>query len=117
MAAYALGSMFAGVTGWSLAVGIVTAMDVNKEEFEDEDLTYLGIQLQKTLMSLAALFIPVSFVWWHATSLLTFLGQNDEITNLAGKSQCHLYTNYTQSHFHALILIYWKKSFFFFLFA
>ncbi|CAO3666417.1 unnamed protein product [Umbelopsis ramanniana] len=84
LAAYALGSMFAGVTGWSLAVGIVTAMDVNKEEFEDEDLTYLGIQLQKTLMSLAALFIPVSFVWWHATSLLTFLGQNDEITNLAG---------------------------------
>ncbi|KAH8548326.1 mate-domain-containing protein [Umbelopsis sp. PMI_123] len=85
LAAYAVGSMFAGVTGWSLAVGIVTAMDMNKEEFEeeDEDLTYLGIQLQRTFLSLAALFLPVSFVWWHASTLLSFLGQNDEITQLA----------------------------------
>jgi hypothetical protein len=95
LAAYAVGSMFAGVTGWSLAVGIVTAMDMNKEEFEeeDEDLTYLGIQLQRTFLSLAALFLPVSFVWWHASTLLSFLGQNDEITQLAGKRSSSLCTH------------------------
>lgn len=76
--------MFAGVTGWSIAVGIVTAMDVNKDEFEDEDIIYLGIQLQKTLTALSVFLLPVSIIWWNASTLLSILGQNHETTVLAG---------------------------------
>lgn len=85
LAAFALGSMFAGVTGWSIAVGIVTAMDVNKDEFEDEDIIYLGIQLQKTLTALSVFLLPVSILWWNASTLLSILGQNHETTVLAGR--------------------------------
>lgn len=76
--------MFAGVTGWSLAVGIVTAMDVSNNENEDENISFLGIQLQKTLVALTALLVPLSFIWWHASTLLSFLGQDHETTALAG---------------------------------
>ena len=76
--------MFAGVTGWSLAVGIVTAMDVRKEE--DEDDIVLGVQLQRTLLALGFLLVPVFTIWWNASILLTLIGQDHEIVTLAGKS-------------------------------
>lgn len=78
--------MLAGLTGWSIAIGVATAMDSNhdgEEESQDID-TYLGIQFQKTLSALAILLVPVSFIWWNAAILLSILGQDNEIVALCG---------------------------------
>jgi hypothetical protein len=79
--------MFAGLTGWSLAVGIATAMDSDHDEdqqdTEDTDLN-LGIQFQKTLLALAILLIPVGVIWWNAAILLSALGQEYEIVVQCG---------------------------------
>ncbi|KAG2179758.1 hypothetical protein INT43_003541, partial [Umbelopsis isabellina] len=86
LAAFALASMLAGLTGWSIAVGIATAMDSShdgEEESQDID-SYLSIQFQKTLLALAVLLVPVGVIWWNAAILLTMLGQDNEIVALCG---------------------------------
>ncbi|KAI8377930.1 mate-domain-containing protein [Radiomyces spectabilis] len=86
LGASALGSMFATVSAWSITYGTSTALDTlcSQAWTGARDKTLLGIHLQRALLVLAILFIPISITWWNATRLLIFVNQDPDLAALAG---------------------------------
>ncbi|KAI8093413.1 mate-domain-containing protein [Halteromyces radiatus] len=87
LGAAALGSMFASVTAWSTALGCATALDTTlSQAFSGSTTvkTLLGIHLQRALVILALMFIPISMIWWNATWILLKLNQEEDIAIYTG---------------------------------
>ncbi|ORX49776.1 MATE efflux family protein [Hesseltinella vesiculosa] len=86
LGAAALGSMFASVSAWSLAMGSTTALDTlcSQAWAGAKDKTLVGVHLQRALIILAIMFIPIACVWWKAEDVLLFLGQEPELSYHAG---------------------------------
>ncbi|ORZ17369.1 mate-domain-containing protein [Absidia repens] len=86
LGASALGGMFASVTAWSVALGATTALDtlLSQAWTGATDKTLLGIHLQRALMILVLMFIPISIVWWNATIILLYLKQDHEVAYYTG---------------------------------
>ncbi|SAL97810.1 hypothetical protein [Absidia glauca] len=78
--------MFASVTAWSVALGATTALDtlLSQAWTGATDKTLLGIHLQRALLVLSLLFIPISIIWWNATSLLLCLKQDQDVAVFTG---------------------------------
>ncbi|KAL0080250.1 mate-domain-containing protein [Phycomyces blakesleeanus] len=87
LGAAALGSMFASVSAWSIAFGTTTALDTlcSQAWTGAHDKTLLGIHLQRALMILAIMFIPIGIIWWNATGILLSLNQEPDIAFRAGQ--------------------------------
>jgi MATE family multidrug resistance protein len=79
--------MFASVTAWSVALGATTALDtlLSQAWTGATDKTLLGIHLQRALLVLSLLFIPISIIWWNATSILLCLKQDQDVAVFTGK--------------------------------
>ncbi|KAI9029974.1 mate-domain-containing protein [Phycomyces nitens] len=86
LAASALASMFASVSAWSVAFGTATALDTlcSQAWTGAHDKKLLGVHLQRALIILAMLFIPIAIIWWNATRILLALGQEEELALHAG---------------------------------
>ncbi|ORX54471.1 MATE efflux family protein [Hesseltinella vesiculosa] len=87
LGAAALGGMFATFTAWSLAFGATTALDTLLSQAWTAacDKTLLGIHLQRALVILALLFIPIAAVWLNTTPILVhLLHQEYEVAYFTG---------------------------------
>ncbi|PSN70860.1 MATE efflux family protein [Corynespora cassiicola Philippines] len=78
----ASGFMIATCTGWLLAVGGTTALDVlGSRSFADEseDISMIGVYLQRCLCVMTGLYIPVALFWCFCGPLLVACGQSHEL--------------------------------------
>lgn len=91
LAAAALGNMFAAVTGWSVGMGLMTAMDtLCSQAYSSENTRHLtSIYLQRGILISTVLFVPVSILWSFSYQILIVLKVNKEIASL-----CQLYLKY-----------------------
>jgi multidrug resistance protein, MATE family len=78
--------MFAAVSAWSLASGTTTALDtmLSQAWTGASDKTLVGVHLQRALIILGIMFIPISMVWWRATDILLALNQEAQLAQHAG---------------------------------
>ena len=92
MAAAALATMFANVTGISLVIGMSTALDTlcSQAHTGSSDPHALGKHLQRGFLIVLLVCIPVVFLWCNTTELLVFAGQDAKLADLSGQYLIHL---------------------------
>ncbi|XP_010537479.1 PREDICTED: protein DETOXIFICATION 16 isoform X2 [Tarenaya hassleriana] len=78
-------SSFASVSGFTLLMGMASALETlcgqsYGAKFYDE----LGIQMQRAMIVLLILSVPLSFIWANTTQILLFFRQDESIANHAG---------------------------------
>ncbi|KAF2673055.1 putative multidrug resistance pump [Microthyrium microscopicum] len=78
----ASGYMIATCTGWLLAVGGTTALDaLGSRSFTNkpDNLGHIGILLQRCLLVITVLYLPVALLWCFVGPILTLCGQSTEL--------------------------------------
>ncbi|KAG0046851.1 hypothetical protein BGZ83_007980 [Gryganskiella cystojenkinii] len=76
LAASSLASMFAAVTGWSVSLGTATALDtLCSQSYTSHHPHTLGLHLQRAILVLMLLFVPIAGVWLSAEYIFMALGQ------------------------------------------
>ncbi|KAI8051287.1 mate-domain-containing protein [Syncephalis plumigaleata] len=85
LAASALGTMYNSVTGWSVALGMATALDTlgSQAYTASRDPYALGVYLQRAMLILLVMSVPIGFIWWFAEGILLALGQSPELSALS----------------------------------
>ncbi|KAJ3043297.1 hypothetical protein HDV00_005300 [Rhizophlyctis rosea] len=85
LASTAFAFMFAMVTAWVMALGSTTALDTlgSQAWTGAEDKHEVGIHLQRALLILTVLFVPIAALWWFAEPVLLMLGQEEELSHAA----------------------------------
>eukprot|EP01135_Chromosphaera_perkinsii_P009719 Nk52_evm1s1854 gene=Nk52_evmTU1s1854 len=85
LAASTLGTMYVNVTGFSVGLGLATAMDtLCSQAFGANNKRLLGIILQRGLLILLCTCVPVAFIWWFAEPILLFFSQPPAVAHLSG---------------------------------
>ncbi|CAO3586916.1 unnamed protein product [Absidia cylindrospora] len=86
LAAAALASMFASVSAWSIANGMATALDTlcSQAWTGAKDKTLVGVHLQRALIILGIMFLPIAGVWWNGERILLALNQEPDLAEHAG---------------------------------
>ncbi|KAL9659002.1 hypothetical protein QQ045_028261 [Rhodiola kirilowii] len=80
-----MATSFASVTGFSLLKGMSSALDtICGQSYGAKQYHLLGIQMQKAMLILTIVSIPLAFIWANTRAILTFLGQDPEISYEAG---------------------------------
>ncbi|KAG0281659.1 hypothetical protein BGZ95_001018 [Linnemannia exigua] len=80
LAASSLASMFAAVTCWSVSLGTATALDtLCSQSFTSHHPHMLGVHLQRAILVLMLLFIPIAGVWLSSEYIFSLLGQEPEL--------------------------------------
>ncbi|KAL6297947.1 MOP flippase [Sparassis latifolia] len=70
--------MLAMVSGWCVALGGTTALDtLGSQAFTGDDRLSVSIHLQRCLLLLWILFIPVAVLWFFIEPVLLMLGQEE----------------------------------------
>ncbi|KAJ3036320.1 hypothetical protein HK097_003874, partial [Rhizophlyctis rosea] len=87
LASAALANMFCNVTGYSIGIGMSSALDTlcSQAHTGSSDPHAVGKHLQRAIVVMAALCFPVGLIWWFADSILLLLGQDPEIAALSAK--------------------------------
>ncbi|KAI9197449.1 mate-domain-containing protein [Polychytrium aggregatum] len=87
LASGSLAFMFCNITGFSIGVGMSTALDTlcSQAHTGSKDPHALGKHLQRGLVVMAGLFIPVAILWFFTDQILVLLGQEAELAHLAGQ--------------------------------
>src|SRR5690606_18379754 len=76
LAASSLASMFAAVTCWSVSLGTATALDtLCSQSFTSHHPHTLGLHLQRAILVLMLLFVPIAGVWMSSEYVFLLLGQ------------------------------------------
>ncbi|KAJ9056806.1 ethionine resistance protein, variant 2 [Entomophthora muscae] len=86
LASSALSSMFANVTGWSVVFGMTTSLDTlcSQAYTGSQDVTSLGVYIQRGFLATVSLFLPVSAIWWNTEFFLLAIKQDPELAQLCG---------------------------------
>ncbi|KAG6532730.1 hypothetical protein ZIOFF_006580 [Zingiber officinale] len=80
-----MATSFAGVTGFSFLLGMSTALDTMcGQAFGAKQYHMLGIHMQRAMLILTLVCIPVSVIWFYTGSILSLFGQDPEIAAEAG---------------------------------
>ncbi|XP_073220769.1 protein DETOXIFICATION 16-like isoform X2 [Cicer arietinum] len=80
-----MATSFASVTGFSLLVGMASALDtLCGQSYGAKQYQMLGIHMQRAMFILMIVAIPLSIIWANTKSILIFLGQDPEISTEAG---------------------------------
>ncbi|KAI9291801.1 MATE efflux family protein [Neoconidiobolus thromboides FSU 785] len=92
LGAAALSNMFAAITGWSLSIGMATALDtLCSQAFTGSNNPHaVGLHLQRGILVSLTMFIPISFVWLNSEKLMLLIGQDPELSKLCGVYMKHL---------------------------
>ncbi|MQM07075.1 hypothetical protein Taro_039910 [Colocasia esculenta] len=119
LAGASMATSFAGVTGFSLLMGMGSAMDTFcGQAFGARQYHMLGIHMQRAMFVLTLVSIPLAFIWACTGNILMALGQDPEISREAGLYarwmipslfaygllQCHVRFLQTQSVVFPMIL-------------
>ncbi|GAV59613.1 MatE domain-containing protein [Cephalotus follicularis] len=80
-----MATSFASVTGFSLLKGMASALETFcGQSYGAKQYHMLGIYLQRAMIVLLLVSIPLAFVWANTGYILVFLGQDPEISAEAG---------------------------------
>ncbi|KAK4720775.1 hypothetical protein R3W88_011008 [Solanum pinnatisectum] len=80
-----MATSFATVTGFSLLMGMGSALDtICGQAFGAKQYHMLGIHMQRAMIVLLLVSIPLAFIWANAGHILEILGQSSEIAAEAG---------------------------------
>ncbi|KAJ9689538.1 hypothetical protein PVL29_014965 [Vitis rotundifolia] len=80
-----MATSFASVTGFSLMVGMGSALDTFcGQSFGAKQYHMLGVHKQRAMVVLLLVSIPVAFIWNNTGHILASLGQDPEISAEAG---------------------------------
>ncbi|KAJ4836355.1 Protein DETOXIFICATION 49 [Turnera subulata] len=82
---------FANITGYSILSGLAMGMEpICGQAFGAKKHTLLGITLQRTILLLVSISLPISFLWLNMKSILLFCGQDADIA-----TEAHTYLLYS----------------------
>ncbi|XP_020575043.1 protein DETOXIFICATION 16-like [Phalaenopsis equestris] len=85
LAGASMATSFAGVTGFSLMLGMGSALEtLCGQSFGAKKQRMLGIHLQSAMLVLMTVCIPVAVVWTYTGKILKAVGQDPEISLEAG---------------------------------
>ncbi|KAK8939855.1 MATE efflux family protein 5 [Platanthera guangdongensis] len=85
LAGASMGTSFAGVTGFSLLLGMGSALEtLCGQSFGAQQHNALGRHLQSAVLVLTLVSIPVAIFWCYTSQVLIALGQDPEISMEAG---------------------------------
>ncbi|KAL6622989.1 hypothetical protein ACP70R_032868 [Stipagrostis hirtigluma subsp. patula] len=85
LAGASLAASLANVTGFSLLVGLSSAMDtLCGQAFGARQYALLGVYKQRAMLVLALACVPIAAVWANAGRILLLLGQDADIAAEAG---------------------------------
>ncbi|KAL6224798.1 hypothetical protein ACLB2K_003653 [Fragaria x ananassa] len=74
----------ANITGYSFISGLATGMDgIASQAFGARNGCLLSHTLQRTIIFLLILFMPIALLWFYFEPVLLFSGQNSSITSTA----------------------------------
>lgn len=80
-----MATSFAGVTGFSFLLGMSTALDTMcGQAFGAKQYHMLGIHMQRAMIALTLVSLPVAVIWSYTGSILKLCGQDPEIATEAG---------------------------------
>ncbi|KAF5954826.1 hypothetical protein HYC85_007682 [Camellia sinensis] len=114
-----MATSFASVTGFSLLVGMGSALDTFcGQSYGAKQYHMLGIHKQRAMLVLLLVSIPLACIWANAGHILVFLGQDPEISAEAGSYarfmipsifayallQCHVRFLQTQNNVFPMML-------------
>ncbi|XP_010252180.1 PREDICTED: protein DETOXIFICATION 16-like [Nelumbo nucifera] len=86
LAAASMATSFASVTGFSLLMGMASALDTFcGQSYGAKQHHMLGIHLQRAIFVLLLVSIPLSLIWANSGHILVALGQDPEIAAEAGR--------------------------------
>ncbi|RDY04640.1 Protein DETOXIFICATION 16, partial [Mucuna pruriens] len=81
-----MATSFASVTGLSLLMGMASALDtLCGQSYGAKQHRMLGIHMQRAMLVLMIVSIPLAVVWVNTRSILIFFGQDPQISAEAGK--------------------------------
>ncbi|XP_059640443.1 protein DETOXIFICATION 16-like [Cornus florida] len=81
----AMATSFAGVTGFSLMLGMGSALETFcGQAYGAKQYHMLGIHMQRAMLVLMLLGIPIAFLWSCTGYIFTIFGQDLEISSQAG---------------------------------
>ncbi|XP_009615041.1 protein DETOXIFICATION 14 isoform X1 [Nicotiana tabacum] len=82
----AIALSLAGVTGFSFLLGMASALEtLCGQAFGAKQYQRLGTQTYTAIFSLFIVCIPLTILWMYMGKLLTFIGQDPQISHEAGK--------------------------------
>jgi multidrug resistance protein, MATE family len=86
LAAIALATMLCNVTGFSVGMGMASALDTlcSQSHTGSADKHALGKHLQRSIVVMFLLAIPISALWMCTEPILLLVGQDAEVSRLAG---------------------------------
>ncbi|ERN05648.1 protein DETOXIFICATION 16 isoform X2 [Amborella trichopoda] len=80
-----MATSFAGVTGFSLLLGMGSALDtLCGQSYGAKQYHMLGIHTQRSMFVLLLVSIPLAFIWAYTGEILGALGQDSDISHGAG---------------------------------
>ncbi|CAM6127106.1 unnamed protein product [Calypogeia fissa] len=85
LASASMGTSIANVTGFSLLVGMGSALEtLCGQAYGAKQYHLLGTYMQRGIIVLQATSVPIAVVWFNISSILKAMGQDPEIANGAG---------------------------------
>lgn len=86
-----MATSFASVTGFSLLLGMATALDtLCGQSYGAKQYSMMGIHMQRAMLILVIVSIPLAIIWLNTGPILLFLGQDHDISDKAGEYACFL---------------------------
>lgn len=85
LAGASMATSFASVTGFSLLIGMGNALDTFcGQAYGAKQYSMLGIHMQRAMLVLLLVSLPLAYIWANAGHILVLLGQDPEISAEAG---------------------------------
>ncbi|PRQ21343.1 putative multi antimicrobial extrusion protein [Rosa chinensis] len=85
LAGASMATSFASVTGLSLILGMYSALDTFcGQSFGAKQYRMLGIHMQRAMLILLLVSVPLAIIWANAGNILQCLGQDPQISSAAG---------------------------------
>ncbi|GMJ13493.1 hypothetical protein like AT5G52450 [Hibiscus trionum] len=86
LSAASMATSFATVTGFSLLLGMATALDtLCGQSYGAKQYSMLGIHMQRAMLVLEIVSIPLAIIWVNTRPILLLLGQDHDISEAAGE--------------------------------
>ncbi|XP_028091224.1 protein DETOXIFICATION 16-like [Camellia sinensis] len=86
-----MASSFASVTGFSMLLGMASALDtLCGQSYGAKQYHMLGIQMQRAMLVLSLVSIPLAVIWANTGPILVFLGQDPDISEQAQLYACYM---------------------------
>ncbi|KAD0410223.1 hypothetical protein E3N88_44308 [Mikania micrantha] len=80
-----MATSFASFTGFSVLLGMGSALEtLCGQAYGAKQYHMLGIQMQRAMITLTAVSIPLAIIWFYTTTIFIILGQDQEISTGAG---------------------------------